>query len=92
MASTSIPRRATPVGGFGAVRTGVLGIARALSLGISSVVAAPLVATDHHDNLPEETGTARGVLFAVSMVLVLLGGAFAGLTIAYVDFAHLPRN
>ncbi|KXJ89723.1 hypothetical protein Micbo1qcDRAFT_121348 [Microdochium bolleyi] len=37
---------------------------------------------DHHDNAPEAEGGALWVLYIVSMVLVLSGGAFAGLTIA----------
>jgi len=37
---------------------------------------------DHHDNVPEADGASRWVLYVFSMVLVLLGGAFAGLTIA----------
>ncbi|KAI0509666.1 hypothetical protein F5B22DRAFT_615430 [Xylaria bambusicola] len=69
-------------------RTAVLGLARALFAGLAGLaVAAPtrhesLVPRDHHDNLPEAEGSALWVLYVVSMVLVLLGGAFAGLTIA----------
>ncbi|KAI1301038.1 hypothetical protein F5Y03DRAFT_362767 [Xylaria venustula] len=66
-------------------RTAVLGLARALSAGFAGrVAAAPahLVTRDHHDNAPEAEGSALWVLYVVSMVLVLLGGAFAGLTIA----------
>ncbi|KAI1124724.1 hypothetical protein F5Y10DRAFT_22904 [Nemania abortiva] len=74
-------------------RTAVLGLARALFAGLAAAapttrlldaapVAAPVAARDHHDNVPEAEGSALWVLYVVSMVLVLLGGAFAGLTIA----------
>ncbi|KAI0969535.1 hypothetical protein F4678DRAFT_439101 [Xylaria arbuscula] len=66
-------------------RTAVLGLARALSAGLAGrVAAAPagIVVRDHHENAPEAEGSALWVLYVVSMVLVLLGGAFAGLTIA----------
>ncbi|KAK5625884.1 hypothetical protein RRF57_001600 [Xylaria bambusicola] len=69
-------------------RTAVLGLARALFAGLSGLaVAAPtrhesLMPRDHHDNVHEAEGSALWVLYIVSMVLVLLGGAFAGLTIA----------
>lgn len=75
-------RHAHTKGGFALVRSGVVGLSRALAVGVSSVAAAPLSVRDHHDDVPEETGSARWVLFVVSLVLVLLGGAFAGLTIA----------
>ncbi|KAF9876319.1 duf21 and cbs domain protein [Colletotrichum karsti] len=69
-------------GPFGIFRTAVLGLAKALTLGVSSVAAAPIHARAHH----EEEGPAEGddvwVLYVASMVLVLAGGAFAGLTIA----------
>jgi metal transporter CNNM len=57
-----------------------LGIGRALGVGLSSAAAAPLSQTKpHHDDLE---GTPVWVLYVTSMALVLLGGAFAGLTIA----------
>ena len=80
-----------------AIRTSVLALAHVATLGVSSVAGNPiprraldylgldadhLGPLDHHDNVPEAEGASLGVLFVVSMVLVLLGGAFAGLTIA----------
>jgi metal transporter CNNM len=56
-------------------------------MSLSSVVsAAPLAIFGGHydDNEPEAEGTSLWVLYVASAVLVLLGGAFAGLTIAYV--------
>ncbi|KAI8949013.1 hypothetical protein F4801DRAFT_554999 [Xylaria longipes] len=68
-------------------RTAVIGLARALFAGLAAAAPAArprdlLRARDHHDNVPEAEGSALWVLYVVSMVLVLLGGAFAGLTIA----------
>ncbi|KAI2468187.1 DUF21-domain-containing protein [Annulohypoxylon bovei var. microspora] len=65
-------------------RSAVLGLSRAVFLSLGLVSAAP---TQYYsrtlDNAPEEAeGGALWVLYVVSMVLVLLGGAFAGLTIA----------
>ncbi|KAI1498974.1 hypothetical protein F5X99DRAFT_391700 [Biscogniauxia marginata] len=62
------------------IRTTVLGLAKAMFLGLAA--AAPIQSHDHHDNAPEAEGGALWVLYVISMVLVLLGGAFAGLTIA----------
>ncbi|KAI1341274.1 hypothetical protein F5Y15DRAFT_377540 [Xylariaceae sp. FL0016] len=62
------------------LRTAVLSLSRALTFGLAA--AAPITSRDHHDNEPEAEGGALWVLYVVSMVLVLLGGAFAGLTIA----------
>ncbi|KAL0941778.1 duf21 and cbs domain protein [Colletotrichum truncatum] len=75
-------RRGNNVGSFGIVRTAVLGLAKALTLGISSVAAAPLHARSHPDKEPEVDGDDIWVLYVASIVLVLAGGAFAGLTIA----------
>ncbi|KAI1273965.1 hypothetical protein F5Y07DRAFT_375176 [Xylaria sp. FL0933] len=69
-------------------RTAVLGLAKALFAGLAGAAPSPrhqllsLGPRDHHDNAPEAEGSALWVLYVVSMVLVLLGGAFAGLTIA----------
>ncbi|KAI5861345.1 DUF21-domain-containing protein [Durotheca rogersii] len=67
-------------------RTVVLGVSRAIFLSLGFAFAAPLspVHPSQHydDDVPEADGGALWVLFAVSMALVLLGGAFAGLTIA----------
>lgn len=62
-------------------RPAILALSKALfTLGAS---AAPLhIAEKLHDGNEEEAGTERWVLFLISMFLVLLGGAFAGLTIA----------
>ncbi|KAH7021021.1 uncharacterized protein B0I36DRAFT_333624 [Microdochium trichocladiopsis] len=65
------------------LRSAVLGLAKALFLGVAA--AAPtsrITPRDHHDNAPEAEGGALWILYIVSMVLVLSGGAFAGLTIA----------
>ncbi|CAJ2504783.1 Uu.00g121770.m01.CDS01 [Anthostomella pinea] len=62
------------------IRTAVLGLAKATFLGLAA--AAPIKTRGHHDNEPEAEGGALWILYVVSMVLVLMGGAFAGLTIA----------
>lgn len=67
-------------GGFASVRTCVLGMGRILGVGLSSVAAAPLSKRKHEDD--DFEGTPVWVLYVASMALVLLGGAFAGLTIA----------
>lgn len=54
-----------------------------LGVGLSSVAAAPLTERKHPDD--DFEGTPVWVLYVASMALVLLGGAFAGLTIAYVN-------
>ncbi|KAH6647494.1 hypothetical protein BKA67DRAFT_523912 [Truncatella angustata] len=66
------------------LRPAVLALGRVLALGYSAVTAAPtsIRTRDLHDDEPEAEGSALWVLYIVSMVLVLLGGAFAGLTIA----------
>lgn len=74
--------RANNAGGFGLFRTAVLGLTKALTLGVSSVAAAPLHAVTHPDNEPEAEGSSFWPLMGASIALVLLGGAFAGLTIA----------
>lgn len=70
--------------GIGAVRPAVLGLARLLGVSISAVAAAPLAATFEHGDGddPDDLGTPLWVLYVASAILVLLGGAFAGLTIA----------
>ncbi|KAI1118608.1 hypothetical protein F5Y14DRAFT_399124 [Nemania sp. NC0429] len=68
-------------------RTAVL-VSRALFASLAAAAPtlrplhAPNLRRDHHDNVPEAEGSALWVLYVVSIVLVLLGGAFAGLTIA----------
>lgn len=84
--------------GFGTARTLVLGLSRIVfaSLPAATVSAAPLSALDavskrssvfwpskHLDaDDPDADGASVWVLYIASAVLVLLGGAFAGLTIA----------
>ncbi|KAI2617809.1 DUF21-domain-containing protein [Hypoxylon sp. NC1633] len=66
------------------VRTAVLGLARALFLSLGFALAAPTPFDPYeapHD-VPEAEGGAVWVLYLASIILVLLGGAFAGLTIA----------
>lgn len=69
---------------FRSIRPAVLGVGKVLALGYSTVTAAPtsIRTRDLHDDEPEAEGSALWVLYVISMVLVLLGGAFAGLTIA----------
>lgn len=55
---------------------------RILGIGLSTAAAAPLTEHKHGDD--DFEGTPVWVLYVASMALVLLGGAFAGLTIAYV--------
>ncbi|KAL8284723.1 hypothetical protein RB597_002007 [Gaeumannomyces tritici] len=68
----------------GAVRPAVLGLARLLGVSVSAVAAAPLAATFQHGggHDHDDLGTPVWVLYVASAILVLLGGAFAGLTIA----------
>ena len=76
--------RATPFSynGLHTARTAVIGLARAIFLS-ASAAAAPLKLLEHNDgDDPDGEGTALWVLYVASMILVLLGGAFAGLTIA----------
>ena len=60
---------------------GLFGAARLMTIGLSQ--AAPLTQGKKHTH-PDEPDTPLWVLGIASMALVLLGGAFAGLTIAYV--------
>lgn len=64
-----------------AFRPAILALAKSLfAVGAS---AAPVSIMDKlHDGNEEEPGTELWVLYLASMFLVLLGGAFAGLTIA----------
>ncbi|OLN85345.1 Protein MAM3 [Colletotrichum chlorophyti] len=76
-------QRGNNAGPFGIMRTAVLGLAKAITLGATSVAAAPIHAMgEHPGKTPEEDGADFWALMAASMALVLLGGAFAGLTIA----------
>lgn len=74
-------QRRGATGGLANFRPAVLGLGRVLGLSLTAVSAAPVPSPDHHDG---HTDTPVWVLAVASMTLVLLGGAFAGLTIAYV--------
>ncbi|KAK0709795.1 hypothetical protein B0T26DRAFT_754948 [Lasiosphaeria miniovina] len=83
--TSAAPHRATSTypSGLFAARSAVVGLARVLFMGVSTAYAAPLTTFEHyHDDEPEEVGASLWVLYVASLVLVLLGGAFAGLTIA----------
>jgi metal transporter CNNM len=89
-ASMAVGRRGTaltsPAGSnLLAARSTTVGLARLLFTCLSTVSATPLglrsLTTSDHEE-PEAEGTNKLVLLLVSMALVLLGGAFAGLTIA----------
>jgi metal transporter CNNM len=73
-------RRANSAGSLLSLRPAVIGIGRVVGTGFSSVaMAAPM----SNQNRPERgEGSPLWVLGVASIVLVLLGGAFAGLTIA----------
>jgi metal transporter CNNM len=87
-----IPRYQRSSRGEAAIRPVVLGLARIASVGIASVGAAPLSAGEHERHGDVDDGDIW-ILYVASMVLVLLGGAFAGLTIAYVHLlSHDRRN
>ncbi|KAK1759734.1 hypothetical protein QBC47DRAFT_338095 [Echria macrotheca] len=85
LSSSQLPARAVHArsNGLLAARSLVVGLSRVLFLGVSSVYAAPLHVSGHlDDNVPEADGASLWVLYVASVVLVLSGGAFAGLTIA----------
>ncbi|KAJ4266428.1 cell agglutination protein Mam3 [Fusarium torreyae] len=65
----------------GAIRPAVIGMGRVFGASLTAVSAFPVDSKGHHGH-DEEGGTSLWVLAVASMVLVLLGGAFAGLTIA----------
>jgi hypothetical protein len=73
-------RRGAPATGAAAFRPAVLSMARLASVSISAVAAAPLTSfeAEHHDEDP----TPIWVLAVASIALTLVGGVFAGLTIA----------
>lgn len=62
------------------LRPAVLGAGRLLSMGLASANAAPLSAAGEHRE--EELDTPLWIMWTASMALVLVGGVFAGLTIA----------
>lgn len=78
---------------MGSIRPAVIGMGRVFGASLTAVSAFPVDSKGHHD-AGEEGGSSLWVLAVASMVLVLLGGAFAGLTIAQVflplgDARHL---
>ena len=82
-ASLRTPTRGSSSNGFLAARSLVVGLSRALFMGISTTYAAPLNLLGHFsDDEPEADGASLWVLYVASLILVLSGGAFAGLTIA----------
>ncbi|KAH7167216.1 hypothetical protein DER46DRAFT_602084 [Fusarium sp. MPI-SDFR-AT-0072] len=66
---------------MGSIRPAVIGMGRVFGASLTAVSAFPVDTKGHHD-AGEEGGSSLWVLAVASMVLVLLGGAFAGLTIA----------
>lgn len=70
------------VGGVASLRPAVVGMARVVSMTLSSATAAPLSIETTHPR--DEKSTPMWIMGVASMALVLLGGAFAGLTIAWV--------
>ncbi|KAH6679340.1 hypothetical protein B0J14DRAFT_295917 [Halenospora varia] len=84
--------------GYGASRTAILGLAKVFFMGLSQASyasAAPVIGIlgfAANEKLPEEPEDPSLWLYlSVAAILVLLGGAFAGLTIAYMgqDSIHL---
>lgn len=64
-------------------RSIVVALSRMLFMSLPTAFAAPLTFFEHYDDdVPEADGASLWVLYVTSMALVLLGGAFAGLTIA----------
>jgi metal transporter CNNM len=76
-------KTAAVANGFAGTRPTVLAISRFLSLGISTVFASPLRTFEQQDDDTLKGDGVTWILYIVSLALVLLGGAFAGLTIAY---------
>lgn len=86
-ANPTLPTRRIPnqPNGFLAVRSAAVGLARVLSMTLSTAYAAPLNNQGHGGgggDEPEAEGASLWVLYVASVILVLSGGAFAGLTIA----------
>ncbi|KAK3995309.1 putative transporter [Cladorrhinum sp. PSN332] len=70
--------------GLSALRSAAVGLARVLSMTLSTAYAAPVGSWGHGGGGgdQDEEGTSLMALYIASLVLVLSGGAFAGLTIA----------
>ncbi|KAI5467764.1 hypothetical protein BGZ63DRAFT_410645 [Mariannaea sp. PMI_226] len=78
-----VAKYSRPTQSKAALRPAVLGIGRVIGTGLSAAAAHPLSKRDGHSHEPgHESGASLWVLLVASMTLVLLGGAFAGLTIA----------
>lgn len=90
MTSRSSISRTTNYNGYLSTRPAILGLAKVLFLSIcqvSSVAAAPLFEVlkkdhEHNHDTPDADDASLWLYLAGAAVLVLLGGAFAGLTIA----------
>ena len=90
MSSRSSISRTTNHNGYLSTRPAILGLAKVLFLSIaqvSTVAAAPLVEIfkkdhEHNHDTPDADDVSLWLYLSVAAVLVLLGGAFAGLTIA----------
>lgn len=69
--------------GIAGLRTGVLGAGRLLSMGYATVAAAPLTSEGHGGGEGSTGGgTPLWIMAVASLALTLIGGVFAGLTIA----------
>ncbi|KAF5024298.1 hypothetical protein F66182_3628 [Fusarium sp. NRRL 66182] len=68
----------------GALRPAVIGMGRVFGASLTAASAFPIESKGHGKGGEDEVGTSLWVLAVASMALVLLGGAFAGLTIAQV--------
>lgn len=77
-------RRQPTSGGLATLRPAILGLGRAMTLGLSAVAGAPLSSLSKSQEEEPVDNTPVWFLYVTSMALVLLGGAFAGLTIAWV--------
>lgn len=80
--------RSSSHNGYVATRPAVIALSKVLFLGLSqtaTVAAAPITSylgiTSHHEH-PDPDDASLWLYLLVAAVLVLLGGAFAGLTIA----------
>lgn len=69
---------------YSALRPAIIGMGRVFGASLTAVSAHPIQAQGHPH---EEEGADLWVLAVASMALVLLGGAFAGLTIAQVPLS-----
>ena len=70
-----------PNGALSIARPAILGFSRLVFMGVAASAAPVSILDKLHDG-DEAGGASLWVLYVASAVLVLLGGAFAGLTIA----------